>query len=272
MTFPSATAIHRGLGRFEVFDVAAERLPSLGVHLLCSPLPYSIHAPLSRPELARNPSAVFFLSDSPGREQSFAELDQTLRQAAALHAEYVVTHINWSEDVLTEARAEALAHEAGARLSALSRAHGIPVHIECGGYSGGFHRAEQFARLARNFPELGLCIDVGHLWLIARERSGRSAYREIETLAPHARSMHLWAARDMETYRRRGHVPLDPARSGTDGWLDLARAVAPVLAARPHCAAIFEFTWAPSEDRAVADGLRWAEDLLRGLAQPRRRS
>jgi len=271
VTFPSASAIHRGLGRFEVFDVAAERLPSLGVHLLCSPLPYSIHAPLSRPELARNPSAVFFLSDSPGREQSFTELDQTLRQAAALHAEYVVTHLNWTDDVLSEARAEALAHDTGARLAALSRAHGIAVHVECGGYSGGFHRAEQFAGLARAFPELGLCLDVGHVWLIAQAR-GRSAYREIEILAPHARSMHLWAARDMATYRRRGHVPLSPALSGTDGWLDLARAVTPVLAARPDCAAIFEFTWEPGEEAAVADGLRWAEDLLRELAQPRRRS
>ncbi len=261
MTIPAASAIHRGLGRFEVFDVAPERLASLGIHLVCSAWPYSIHAPLSRSDSARDPAAVFFLAEGPAREASFADLERTVRDAAALGAEYVVTHLNWREDVAAEARAEALAHDAGARLVALSRALAIPIHIECGGYSGGFHRAEQFVRLARTFPDLGLCLDVGHLWLIAQAR-GRSAYREIETLAPHARSMHLWAARDMDTYRRHGHVPLGPARSGADGWLDLERAVAPILATRPDCAAIFEFTWEPREDGAVADGLGWAEDLL----------
>lgn len=266
MTFPAASAIHRGLGRFEVFDMAPERLPALGVHLLCSPLPFSVHAPLSREDPGRNPSAVFFLSDSPERARGFADLERALRAAVALGAEYLVTHLNWTEDVLSEARAEGLAHDAGARLAALSRAHGIAIHIECGGYSGGFHRAEQFTRLARAFPELGLCLDVGHLWLIAQARD-RSAYREIEILAPHARSMHLWAARDMETYRRGGHLPLSPARSGADGWLDLARAVAPILTARPDCPAIFEFAWEPGEEGTVADGLRWAEDLLRSLAR-----
>lgn len=266
MTFPAASAIHRGLGRFEVFDMAPERLPALAVHALCSPWPFSVHTPLSRPAPARNPSAVFFLADSPERERGFAEMDRTLREAAALHAEYVVTHLNWTEDVPEEARAEALAHDAGARLTALSRAHGIAVHLECGGYSGGFHRAEQFARLARTFPELGLCLDVGHLWLIAQARD-RSAYREIEILAPHARSLHLWAARDLETYRRGGHLPLSPARSGADGWLDLERAVTPILGARPDCAAIFEFTWDPGEDAQVTEGLRWAEDFLGALGQ-----
>ena len=271
MTFPAASAIHRGLDRFEVFDMAPERLPALDVHLLCSPWPFSVHAPLCREEPGRDPSAVFFLADSPEREQGFADLEGTLRAAVALGAEYLVTHLNWTDDVLSEARAEALAHDAGARLAALSRAHGIAIHVECGGYSGGFHRAEQFACLARAFPELGLCLDVGHLWLIAQARD-RSAYREIEILAPHARSMHLWAARDLETYRRGGHLPLSPARSGADGWLDLEHAVAPILAAHPDCAAIFEFTWELGEEAAVAGGLRWAENLLRGLGQPRRRS
>lgn len=129
MTFPAASAIHRGLGRFEVFDVAPERLPALAVHVLCSPLPFSVHAPLSREDPGRNPSAVFFLSDSRERARGFADLERALRAAVALGAEYLVTHLNWTEDVLSEARAEALAHDAGARLAALSCAHGIAIHL-----------------------------------------------------------------------------------------------------------------------------------------------
>jgi len=29
-------------------------------------------------------------------------------------------------------------------------------------------------------------------------------------LAPYTRSLHLWAARDLATYRRHGHIPLHP--------------------------------------------------------------
>lgn len=262
---PPANTFHPGLDRFEVFDVAPARLGALRTLLLCTALPFSVHAPLVRRQADRAPSAVFFLTESPERETSFAELAGTLEAASAHGAQYVVTHLNWTEDIPSERRAEALAHDAAARLVDLSRRFRVPLHVECGGYSGGFHRAEQFAALARAFPELGLCVDVGHLWLIAQER-GRSAYREIETLAPHARSLHLWAARDLATYRRHGHLPLHPALSPADGWLDLGRAVAPVLAARPESAVIFEFTWGAGEDRSAREGLDWAEGIVRRAA------
>jgi sugar phosphate isomerase/epimerase len=260
---PPANAVHPGIGRCEVFDVAPEALPALAAYLAAAPQPFSIHAPLVRPRPGRAPSAVFFLADSPAREESFAELALTLAAAAAHGAQYVVTHLNWVADVPSEGRAEFLAHEAAGRIALLSRLHRVPVHIECGGYTGGFHRAGQFAALARAFPDLGLCLDVGHLWLIAQER-GRSAYADIEVLAPYARSMHLWAARNLETYRRQGHLPLHPARDGRDGWLDLGRAVAPVLAARPDCAVILEYTWTPDDAAPAAEGLRWASDVVEG--------
>jgi sugar phosphate isomerase/epimerase len=262
---PPANAFHPGLERFEVFDVARSRLGALRTHLVCTALPFSIHAPLVRQRADRAPSAVFFLTDSPERETSFTDLAATLEAASVHHAQYVVTHLNWTKDTPSERRAEALAYDTAARLVELSRRYRVPLHLECGGYSGGFHRADQFAALAAAFPELGLCVDVGHLWLIAQER-GRSAYREIETLAPHARSLHLWAARDLATYRRHGHLPLHPALSAADGWLDLGRAVAPVLAARPESAVIFEFTWEAREARGVREGLDWAEGIVRRAA------
>lgn len=267
MTIPApANAIHPGLGRFEVFDVTPERLPSLAVHVACSALPFSVHAPLVRRRPERAPVEVFFLSQSPRREESFDDLALTLAAAARHHAEYVVTHLNWTEDTTSRPRAEALAYDAAARMAVQARAHRVPLHIECGGYSGAFHEAAQFVALARAFPDLGLCLDVGHVWLIAQAR-GRSAYRDMEVLAPYVRSMHLWAARDLATYRRHGHVPLRPSLSPADGWIDLRRAVAPVLAARKDCAMIFEYTWAPADDERVADGIAWASDLIARAAQ-----
>jgi hypothetical protein len=225
------------------------------------PQPFSLHAPLSGRGRTTAPSAAFFLAEGAPRERSFADLEATLAAARSLGADYVVTHLNGPADVTEEARAEALAFEAGARVAALARRHGCAVHIECGGYRGGFHRARQFVALARAFPELGLCLDVGHLWLVAQLRA-RSAYAEIEALAPYARSLHLWAARDLDTYRRWGHVPLHPSRNGRAGWLDVGRAVAPVLAARPECAVIFEYPWQIGTASEAMDGLRWALDVL----------
>jgi hypothetical protein len=82
-------------------------------------------------------------------------------------------------------------------------------------------------------------------------------------LAPYARSLHLWAARDLATYHAHGHVPLAADLDPSQGWLDLGRAVAPVLEARPDCAVIFEYTWPPEAEPRVRDGILWAEALIR---------
>lgn len=249
-----ANAIHEGLGRTELYDFAPDRLPTLRVHLVASGKPFSIHAPLLRSaDSDHSPVAVFFLSEERAkREESFALAETTLGHAQALRAEYVVVHLNWKEDSEVLPLAERLAKEAGARLSRLSARYGIPIHLECGGYSGAFHRAEQFSALAREFPHLGLCLDVGHLWLIARQRE-RDFYRDLEVLAPHARSMHLWSARDLPTYRHHHHLPLHPDLRPADGWVDIPRALEIVLGARPAGALIYEYQWAPEEEARVRD-------------------
>lgn len=259
---PPADAIHEGLGRSELYDFSPGRLPALRVHLVASGQPFSIHSPLLRPtHSGRHPVAVFFLAEDPAkREESFRLAETTLGHAQALGAEYVVLHLNWVEDSPSGQIAERLAHEAGVRLSGLSLRHSVPVHLECGGYSGGFHQARQFAALAREYPALGLCLDIGHLWLIARQRE-RDFFEDLETLAPHARSMHLWSARDLPTYRRHQHVPLHPDLRPSDGWVDIPQALEIVLATRPACPLIYEYRWEPHEERRAREGMAWLESL-----------
>lgn len=265
---PPANAIHEGLGRVELYDFAPDRFTALRARLAASPDPFSLHSPLLRPAGSdRSPVAVFFLcEDSAKCDESLALAEATLGHAAALRAQYVVFHLNWVEDSESERTAERLACEAAERLSALSEQHGVPVHLECGGYSGGFHRARQFAALAREFPELGLCLDIGHLWLIARQRE-RDFFRDLETLAPYTRSMHLWSARDLPTYLRHHHLPLHPERKPSEGWVDVPRALDIVLAARPGCPLIYEYRWEPKEDARVREGMAWVEGLV--AARPR---
>lgn len=271
MAGPPANAIHEGLGRLELFDLAPEWLPLLRESLARSDRPFSIHAPLCRrPEFPHPAVAVFFLSpDSARREESFAHVEATLAQAKEWGGEYVVTHLNWVEDTEDEAEASRLAQAAAERLSGLAERHGVPLHIECGGYAGGFHGAEQFAALPGRLPGLGLCLDMGHLWLIARARR-RSFYRDLEVLAPHARSMHLWNTRDFAHYQRHHHVPVHPSQRPEDGWIDLERALGLVLDRNPDCALIFEYTWSPSEEEWVREGMAWVASLAG--RDPRRQS
>ncbi len=260
---PPADAIHEGLPGSELFDFSPSRLGALRVHLVASGRPFSIHSPLVRPAgLEPSPVAVFFLSEEPvKREESFTLAETTLAHARTLGARYVVFHLNWLEDSPCERVAQRLAGEAGDRLSRLATEYGIPVHLECGGYSGAFHRADQFAALVQEFPGLGLCVDTGHLWLIARQRE-RDFYREVETLAPHTRSVHLWSARDRSTYLRHHHLPVHSDLKPADGWVDIPRALEIVLRVRPDCPLIYEYRWEPQEEGRVREGMAWVEGLV----------
>jgi sugar phosphate isomerase/epimerase len=262
MPSPPANRIHEGLGRSELFDFAPARLPGAREWLGRERRPFSIHAPLVRPPgFAGEPVAVFFLSEDRARRQSsFALVEATLGQAREWGAEYVVAHLNWREDSDDLGTAERLADDAAARLSGLSEEYGVPVHLECGGYTGAFHRPEQWSALARQFPALGLCLDIGHLALVARLR-GRAPERDLEVLAPHARSIHLWNTRGPDHYRAHHHVPVHPSQRPADGWIDIPRALGIVLGARPGCPLIFEYAWAPAEEAWAREGMAWVAAL-----------
>ncbi len=257
-----ANLIHRGVGRVEVFDFSTERLPALRRFLEESGKPFSIHAPLTRPPGSDHPAvAVFFLSEDPKlREQSLDLVGRTVAEAGEWGAEYIVTHFNWSEDTDDEAAAVRLAHESARKFSVMSLE--VPIHIECGGYRGAFHRPEQFVELVSDHPDLRLCVDIGHLWLIARER-GRDFYRDIETLAPVAGSAHLWNARDKATYRRFHHVPLHPSQRPEDGWIDVPLALRTLLGASPGCRLIFEYREDGVPRAQLEEGFAWVEELAR---------
>ena len=161
MDHPPANSVHEGVGRFEIFDFAPERLPALRETVTGDRRPFSIHSPLSRRRGRLEPAhAVFFLSSDPARrESSFVLVEETLAEAKEWGAEYVVAHMNWVDDSEDASEARRLALDAARRLSQLSERYGVELHVECGGYSGAFHHPDQFGALAREFPALGLCLD-----------------------------------------------------------------------------------------------------------------
>ena len=255
-----ANLIHHGIGRVEVFDFAPDRLPDLRLFLSERGRPFSFHAPFTRPPGFEHPAvAVFFLSENRyRRDESLSLVGRTVADAKAWGAEHVVTHLNWADDTDDEKVSVRLARESAERFSVMARE--VPIHIECGGYRGAFHDPGQFVELVSPHPGLGLCIDIGHARLISASR-GRDFYKDLETMAPAARSAHLWNARDMETYRRLHHVPLHPSQRPEDGWIDIPRTLEILLSASPECRLIFEYREDGLPPARIKEGFDWVEEL-----------
>ena len=89
----------------------------------------------------------------------------------------------------------------------------------------------------------------------------RDFYRDLEVLAPAAKSAHLWNARDAATYRRLHHVPLHPSQRPEDGWIDIPRTLRILLGASPECRLIFEYREDGLPPAQIKEGFAWVAEL-----------
>ncbi|MFN3466787.1 MAG: sugar phosphate isomerase/epimerase family protein, partial [Candidatus Brocadiales bacterium] len=146
------------------------------------------------------------------------------------------------------------------RLAEMSRSYGIPIHAEFTSYSHAFHRPSQFIETVGAHPELGICIDMGHTFLGAQQRN-KNYFKDIEVLAPHARSMHLWNAINFEHYKKHGHVPLHPSQRPNEGWIDVERVLEAVLSVNREVNIIFEYP-AKEVTREIQEGFDWVKGIV----------
>jgi sugar phosphate isomerase/epimerase len=263
-----ASILHKGLGRVEAFDFAREGLGQLK-DLIASSFKggikgFSFHAPVPRPEYFPFPGVTSFLlnEDPANRQLSLHLLEDTLKQAREWGAEYVVCHLTYRPtDTQDEKTAMRLAEQACRRLAEMSSSYGVPIHIEFAPYSVAFHRPGQFLETVGVHGELGICIDVGHAFLGTRQQD-RNYLKDIETLAPYARSMHLWNARDYEHYKKHGHIPLHPSQRPQEGWLDVECVLEAVLSVNPEVKIIFEYP-VKEVTREVQEGFDWVEGIVK---------
>ena len=263
----AASILHKGLGRVEAFDFAREGLGQLrsilnNLHTEGTGS-FSFHAPVPRPEYFPFSGVTSFLlnEDPANRQLSLRLLEDTLKQAREWGAEYVVCHLTYRlADTQDERKAMRLAEQACHRLAEMSRSYSVPIHAEFTSYSNAFHKPSQFIEMVGAHPELGICIDMGHAFLGAQQRN-RNYLKDIEALAPHARSMHLWNARDFEHYKKHGHVPLHPSQRPQKGWIDVERVLEVVLSASEGVNIIFEYP-AKEVTREVQEGFDWAKGIV----------
>jgi sugar phosphate isomerase/epimerase len=263
---PEARLIHRGLGRVEFFDLAPEQFDSLDSILAGLRAEgrdrFSFHAPVVRPDyFPYDGIQCFFLSeDADRREDSFRLLADTLELARVRGAEYTVCHLTYGRtDTRDPATARRLARDACARMAAMSRAANVPLDIEFAAYTDSFHDVDLFLDTLAPFAELGVCVDIGHIFLGALRR-GRDYLDDIAALAPRARSMHLWNTTGPECHARHHHVPLHPSQRPEDGWVDVASALAIVLGRNPETRLVCEYP-VDSITPAIQEGYDWVAVL-----------
>ncbi len=262
-----ASILHKGLGRVEAFDYARERLGQLkGVLNNLSKegtSSFSFHAPVPRPEYFPFPGVTsFLLNENPANRQlSFRLMEDTLKQAREWNAEYVVCHLTYRPtDTQDEGKATRLAEEACCRLAEMSRSCGVPVHVEFAPYSSAFHKPSQFIEMMETYPELGICVDMGHTFLGTKQWD-RDYLGDIEALAPYARSMHLWNAKNYEHYKIHGHIPLHPSQRPQEGWVDVEKVLEIVLSINSGVKIIFEYP-VKEVTREVQEGFDWVRGIV----------
>lgn len=259
---PPACYLHRGIDCVELFDYPEKALPALRETVSrmrsngCRTL--SFHSPMPRPAYYTDTgvACTYLNEDSARREISFALLEDTLTHAKDWEADYVVTHLTYGKtDTRNPERAATLAATACERFAALSRVHALPIDVEFAAYTAAFNTAAQFVAAVAPHPELGLCIDTGHAMLGARLNQ-RDYFADIRTLAPRARSMHFWNTQGDGPE----HIPLHPAQSPAEGWIDLEQTLRIVLAHNPGINIVFEYPVA-EVDHHIQSGYDWIKAI-----------
>lgn len=258
-------AIHHGQGRLEVFDYPQQRLNELRTFLNQQKLPFSFHAPLVRPHYFPYSGVTsFFINDDADRRVlSFKLTEQSAREASEWGAEYMVCHLTYREDTNDRKKAWRLAYQAAEYLSELVDSTGVPIHIEFAGYAGAFREPVHLVELVSRYPNLQICIDTGHAF-ICSQLWGRSYLKDIEAMAPYAGSMHLWNTKNLEHWRKHGHVPLHPSQNPEAGWIDIVRTLEITLGYRKDLKLIHEYRIEDGHMHSeIKEGFDWIQDTVR---------
>ncbi|MCP5007860.1 MAG: sugar phosphate isomerase/epimerase [Planctomycetes bacterium] len=262
----AAGLLHTGLDRYEVFDFQADRLEKLKAFLAARKLPFSFHVPFFRPSYFPHTGvSTFFLNDSRyRRELSFQLMKSTLHYAKGWKADFVVTHLVWKDD--SKDRRKVLNHisNTNSRFSDLSDTYNIPINVEFGGYSGHFHEPVQFVEFVSNNPLIGICLDIGHTFLISKTRN-RNFLKDIETLAPQTKSIHVWNTKGLDHCKKHNHIPVHPSQKTGDGWIDIKKTLEIILEHNKNCNIVFEYnhTYFDKLPVKVKEGMDWVRSIAK---------
>lgn len=227
----------------------------------------SVHHPYVVPwkDLKRDQSSNFLDPDRAARSTSLEWLTDSVSRAKELNARFVLTHLTHGSGKPTLEQAESLAASSIESIAQISESFNMPIHIEYLGYHPSFHLPENFKCALEGYPNLGICLDTGHLnrW---SQIHNLDPYRAARELSPFIKSVHLWNASSNLEYRHYGHVPVHHSIDGINGYINVERILRTITPTRHPVTMIFE----PSihhrvEEAFITEGMLWIRRLWASL-------
>ncbi len=226
---------------------------------------FGVHVPFVLPpgkDRAIN-SLSLVSDDYTIRESALAEIALSLKYASVYKASYLVCHMT-GDGSDANSWAKYWAKKSAESLAELSLEYAIPINIEYLGYNPTFMEPEDYTDLISNYPQLGICLDSGHLHILSKVKQ-RDWQDLLEPLLPKVRSLHLWNTNVFSFDGRRRHEPIHPSQSSEAGWMDIQELLQIVASGVKinRLPIIFEDTVGISDQDFVTAGREWASNIWR---------
>lgn len=263
-----------GLTRGEFGLIERESRGELMKFIADRGLGFGVHCPLYRPaDHPQKNSLLAALSDGveERRLESVKLMEDAIIDAAEIGGEYTVVHIQRPEnfggdnpDGFSEQAALDSARRSCETLLETARRHNMPLYIENLFRNRSFHAPETYRALLDSFPDLGFCLDIGHLDVDSRE-FGFPFDEFLDAVMPYLRDVHLQNSNSGPVVEgvRPWKYPVHPAQKEADGWRDIPAILCKIVSANPDCYINFESRInIPEEEQILHEGIDWIKDLL----------
>jgi sugar phosphate isomerase/epimerase len=171
----------------EFYTYPSEALPAIAEFCRRNKITPALHVPT--PHAARMAQFCPTGPDALEAAAAVRALRTTVACAADLGAQHVVVHFPSPYPPFSRAAMEEFGPPFLAEAADLSRRHAVPVLIENLTPNPYCATPAQYADALAPWPELGLCLDVGHAFLL---NGTQSVAAFADTLGVRVRSMHLY--------------------------------------------------------------------------------
>ncbi len=226
------------------------------------PVRVSYHAPVFH---QADPKMTYYLnSNFRLREATFEILEMNLKMAKSLPTDYVIIHFTSNsmlEENITDSEIKYLANRSAKRINTLSSQYKLPIYLEYTGYNCRFDLPDDFINIVRDQPNLGLCVDLGHLSAVCTDY-GLDFFKELEKLMPYTKVIYAWNSTSKDSAKKHGYIPVHPSQKTEDGWIDIEKTINLALSYNEDMYIIFQPNFEYKDKQFFEEGVNWVNKMV----------
>lgn len=226
------------------------------------PIKVSYHAPVFHQS---DPTLTYYLnSNFRLREATFEILEINLRMAKSLPTEYVIIHFTSNsmvEENVTDSEVMHLAKRSAKRINMLSEEYDVPIYLEYTSSNSRFDLPDDFIAVLKDYPNLGICLNLGHLHLICKKYK-LNYFTELEKLLPYTKVIYTWNTISQACVEEHGLVPVHPNQKPEEGWINIEKTIKLALECNEDIYIIFEPNFKYNGKEYFEEGVRWVNDMV----------